>query len=128
MEGSGSFRQRGCVEVKHAMVSKPMASITKEAGQGCISNSESMATSDSRDVLEVQAARLEKNVINLSIEESTSYQVPVERHDGTGIPVLSADHPSPLCDNLANLKPTAQFSKGWKRIVMRWDILCRGIQ
>ena len=49
-------------------VSKPVASTNDEAGRGCSSDGESMATSDCRVCLEPQAARLEKNIIKLSIE------------------------------------------------------------
>ena len=57
--------------MKHVVVSKPVASTNDEAGRGCTSDSESMVTSDCRVCLEPQAARLEKNITNLFIEEST---------------------------------------------------------
>ena len=77
--GSRFDRQRDCTSAKHVVVSKPMASTNDEAGWGCTSNSESMATSDCRVCLEPQAARLEKNITNLFIEESTGYQAPMDK-------------------------------------------------
>ena len=58
------------------VVSKPVASTNDEEGRGCSSDSESMATSDCRVCLEPQAARLEKNIIELPINESMGYQAP----------------------------------------------------
>ena len=93
-----------------------MAPTTDEAGRGCTSYSESMATSECRECLEPQATRLEKNIINLTIEEPTGYQVPVDKYAATSSPVLSAEDSRPLGDILVHSKPTRQSTRGWKRL------------
>ena len=82
--GSGFDKQRDCTSAKHMVVSKPVASTNDEASRGCTSDSESMVTSDCRVCLEPQAARLEKNITNLSIDESTGYQAPMDKLAATG--------------------------------------------
>ena len=114
--GSRFDKQRDCTSAKHVVVSKPMASTNDEASRRCTSDSESMTTSDCRVCLEPQAARLEKNITNLSIDESTSYQAPMDKLAATGSHGLNAEYSRPLDVDLAISKPTLQSTRGWKRL------------
>ena len=117
--GSGFDKRRDCTSAKHMVVSKPVASTNDEASRGCTSNSESMATSDCRVCLEPQAARLEKNITNLSIDESTGYQAPMDKLTATGSHGLNAEYLRPLDVDLAISKPTLQSTRGWKRLAYK---------
>ena len=97
-------------------MSKLVAPIIDEVGRGCTSDSESMAISDYREYLEEQLVRLEKNIINLSIEEATGFHDLVEKHADTGTPVLCTIQPSSLGDISVTSKPTPQSTMGWKRL------------
>nr|POE95754.1 hypothetical protein CFP56_43432 [Quercus suber] len=112
----GFDKQRGCNSAKHVVVSKPVTPTNDEAGRGCTSDSESMATSDCRVCLELQAARLEKNISNLYIDESTGYQAPMDKLAATGSHGLNVEYPKPLDDDSAISKPTPQSTRGWKRL------------
>ena len=114
--GSGFDKRRDCTNAKHMVVSKPMASTNDEASRGCTLDSESMVTSDCRVCLEPQAARLEKNITNLSIDESTGYQAPMDKLAATGSHGLNAEYSRPLDVDLAISKPTLQSTRGWKRL------------
>ena len=70
--------------------------------------------------------RLEKNIINLSIEEATGFHDPVEKHANTGTPVLCTIQPSSLGDISVTSKPTPQSTRGWKRLTR--GILCKGLK
>ena len=104
--GLGFVRQMECRGEKEVVVSKPVAPIIDEVGHGCTSNSESMATSKCREYLEEQPVRLEKNIINLSIEEATGFHDPVEKHADTGTPILCTIQSSSLGDISVTSKPT----------------------
>ena len=93
-----------------------MASTNDEVGRGCTSESESLASSDCRVCLEPQAARLGKNIIKLSIDESTGYQAPMDKLAATGLHGLNAEHSRPLDVDSAISKPTPQSTRGWKRL------------
>ena len=54
-------------------MSKPMAPIIEEVGRRSNSNSESMATSKCRELSEEHSVRLEKNIVNLTIEEDMNH-------------------------------------------------------
>ena len=49
--------------------------------------------------------RLEKNIINLSIEEATGFHDPVEKHANTSTPVLCTIQPSSWVIFLSPLSP-----------------------
>nr|POE82681.1 hypothetical protein CFP56_61986 [Quercus suber] len=79
-------------------------------------DSESMATSNCRVHLEEQSVRLERNIVNLSIEEDTDHQDTGEKHTAKGTHVLCDVQPSLLGDNFVTSKPTPQSTRGWKRL------------
>ena len=70
-------------------MSKPVAPIIEEVGRGSNSDSESMATSKCRELSEEHSVRLEKNIVNLTIEEDTNHQDPREKLTAIGTHVLS---------------------------------------
>ena len=109
-------KQRDCTSAKHVVVSKPVASTNDKASRGCTSDSESMATSDCRVCLEPQATRLEKNITNLSIDESTVYQAPMDKLAAMSSHGLNTEFSRPLDVDLAISKPTSQSTRGWKRL------------
>ena len=92
-----------------------MASINVEASRGCSSDGESMASSDCRVCLEPQAARLEKNIIELSFNEAMGYQVP-NKLAATGSHGLHVEHLRSLDVDSAISKPTPHSTRGWKRV------------
>ncbi|KAK9993994.1 hypothetical protein SO802_023697 [Lithocarpus litseifolius] len=116
-EGSGFKQQRECRRGKEVVVSKPVAPILKETGRGSTSESESMATSNYRAHLGEQSVRLEKNIVNLSIEEDKDHQDSGEKHSAKGTQVVCDVLPSSLGDNSVTSKSTSQPTRGWKRLV-----------
>ena len=114
--GSGFMQLREYGGEKEAVVSKLVAPIIEEAACGSTSDSESMATSNCRVLLEEQLVRLEKNIVNLSIEKDTNHQDPGEKLTATDTHVLCDVQPSSLGDNSVMSKPTPQFTRGWKRL------------
>ena len=93
-----------------------MASTNDKAGCRCTSDSEIMATSDCKVCLEPQATRLEKNITNLSIEEFTGYQDPMDKLTATGSHGQNAEYSRPLDVDSAISKPTLQSTREWKRL------------
>ena len=69
-------------------MSKPVAPIIEEVGRGSNSDSESMAMSKCRELSEEHSVRLEKNIVNLTIEEDTNHQNPGEKLMATGTHML----------------------------------------
>ena len=114
--GSGFMHQGEYRGEKEAVVSKPVAPIIEEVGCGNTSDSESMATSNGRVLLEEQSVRLEKNIVNLSIGKDTNHEDLVEKLMVKGTHVVCDVQPSSLDDNPATSKPTPQSTRGWKRL------------
>ena len=126
--GSGFMQHGEYRGEKEAVVSKPVAPIIEEVGCGSTSDSESMATSNCRVLLEDQSVRLEKIIVNLSIGEDTNHQDLGEKTMVTSTHVLCDVQLSSLDDNSTTSKPTPQSTKGWKRLAREVGNYVQGLK
>ena len=98
------------------MAEKSVAPTTAEASRDYTSDNESMAISKNKELSECQAVQLERNVVNLSIEESMGNQEPMERVEAMGTLGNNTKQPSQLCASSTNLTSNAHSTRGWKRL------------